>query len=118
MDICEAIPSIRNKHKLMFMASLSSGHNHAAEANRVKVIKTIKFLKERSHQTNDNPVQVIQSIVADTSQDVHPYLPSRDALRESTYNRTTIFIIPENMRKTLNGSDFLVRDLTIGEEKI
>ncbi|CAB4441927.1 unnamed protein product [Rhizophagus irregularis] len=27
-------------------------------------------------------------------------------------------IIPENMRKTLNGSDFLIKDLTIGEEKV
>ncbi|EXX52466.1 hypothetical protein RirG_252840 [Rhizophagus irregularis DAOM 197198w] len=46
-------------------------------------MKTIKLLKERSQQTNDNPVQVIQSIVAGTSQDVHPYLPSRDALRQT-----------------------------------
>ena len=36
-----------------------------------------------TQQTNDNPVQVIQSIVAGTSQDVHPYLPSRDALRQT-----------------------------------
>ncbi|GET61757.1 uncharacterized protein LOC111040226 [Rhizophagus irregularis DAOM 181602=DAOM 197198] len=70
----------------------ATDHNHAAEANQVKVIKAIKLLKERSQQSNDNPVQVIQSIVAGTSQDVYPYLPSCDALRQT--------------------------DLTVGEEKV
>ncbi|CAB4439709.1 unnamed protein product [Rhizophagus irregularis] len=169
MDICEVIPSIRNKHKINVHGFImvkdknrnymyywycekrdmlnckgrattiltedqhhlvkATDHNHAAEANRVKVIKTIKLLKERSQQSNDNPVQVIQSIVAGTSQDVYPYLPSRDALRQTVKRIRHIdypiepqsldqLIIPENMRKTLNGSDFLIKDLTIGEEKV
>ncbi|CAB4477716.1 unnamed protein product [Rhizophagus irregularis] len=123
MDICEIIPSIRNKHKINVHGFImvkdknrnymyywycekqdmlnckgrvttiltedqhhlvkATDHNHAAEANQVKVIKAIKLLKERSQQSNDNPVQVIQSIVAGTSQDVYPYLPSCDALRQT-----------------------------------
>ena len=47
----------------------ASEHNHAAEASRVQVIKHINLLKERSQQTNDNPIQVIQNIVANTPQD-------------------------------------------------
>jgi len=45
----------------------ASDHNHAAEASRVNVIKTINVLKERAQQTNDKPVQIIQTIIADTS---------------------------------------------------
>src|SRR3984885_11756469 len=62
----------------------ASDHNHAAEASRVGVLKTINILKERAQQTNDQPAQVIQTIVANnSSQETHPYLPSHDALRQS-----------------------------------
>jgi hypothetical protein len=67
-------------------------HNHAAEASQVKVIKAINMLKERSQQTNDNPVQVIQTIVNGTSQEICPYLPSHDALQQ-TINKFDILII-------------------------
>ena len=60
-----------------------SDYNHAAEASRVNVIKTIKILKERAQQTNDQPVRIIQDIVANSSQEIFPYLPSRDALRQT-----------------------------------
>ena len=33
-----------------------SDHNHAAEVSRVNVVKTIKVLKERVQQNNDQPV--------------------------------------------------------------
>ncbi|CAI2182678.1 5688_t:CDS:2 [Funneliformis geosporum] len=45
----------------------TTDHNHAAEVNRINVIKATNMLKERSQQTNDNPAQVIQAIVNDTS---------------------------------------------------
>src|SRR5436853_7718882 len=60
-----------------------SVHNHAAEASRVNVVKTIKVLKERAQQTNNQPVQIIQDVVANSSQEIFPYLPSRDALRQT-----------------------------------
>ena len=107
----------------------ASEHNHAAEASRVNVIKRVNLLKERSQQTTDNPVQVIQNVVAGTSQEVYPYLPSRNALRQTIKRVRHIdlptepqslenLIIPENMQKTLDGSDFLVRDSTIGDERV
>ena len=56
-------------------------HNHAAEASRVKVVKSLNLLKEQAQQTADQPVQVIQSVMASNSREICPYLQSRDALR-------------------------------------
>ncbi len=106
-----------------------SDHNHAPEANRVNVVKTIKVLKEHAQQTNDQPVQIIQNIVANSSQENFPYLPSRDALRQSIKRIRHVdspaeprslenLIIPENWKKTLSGSDFLVRDPLIGDNRV
>ena len=67
---------IKDQHYL----TKATVHNHAAEASRIKVIKSINLLKERAQQTNDQPVQVIQSIVASNSHEVYSYLPSHDAL--------------------------------------
>ena len=107
----------------------TSEHNHAAEASRIKVVKNINLLKERALQTNEQPAQVIQTIVAGTSQEVYPYFPSHDALRQtvkrvrhvdSPIEPTSLesLIIPNSMQKTLDGLDFLVRDSTIGNERV
>ncbi|CAB4496087.1 hypothetical protein RhiirA5_423253 [Rhizophagus irregularis] len=57
-------------------------YNHAADASRVKVVKSLNLLKERAQQTNGQPVQVIQSVLAGSSQEIGSHLPSRDALRQ------------------------------------
>ena len=62
-------------------------------------------------------------------QEMCPYFPSRDALRQSIKRIRHVefpaepqslesFVIPENMQKTLDGSDFLVKDSTIGHNRI
>ena len=104
-------------------------HNHAAEASRVEVAKNIKLLKERAQQTNDQTTQVIQSIAAYSLQEVCQCLPSYDALHQTVKRIQCIdlsaeltslesLIIPEYMRKTLNGLEFLVRDTTVGNERV
>ena len=106
----------------------TSEHNHAAEASRVNVIKTINILKEHAQQTNDQPVQIIQTIAAHSSQEIYPYLPSHNALRQSIKRIRRVdfptepqsledLVIPENMQKTLDGSDFLIKDSTIGHNR-
>ncbi|POG62754.1 uncharacterized protein OCT59_012599 [Rhizophagus irregularis] len=42
-------------------------HNHAADASQVKVVKSLNLLKEQAQQTNDQLVQVIQSVLAGSS---------------------------------------------------
>lgn len=104
-------------------------HSHAAEASRVKVIKSLNLLKERAQQTTDQPVQVIQNVVASSSQEICPYLPSRDALRQTVkrVRRSNLpaepqslanLSIPIDLQVTLRGSNFLVRDLNIGDGKV
>lgn len=59
----------------------------------------------------------------------HPYLPSRDALRQSI-NRVRSsslptepetlddLVIPNELTKTLGGSDFLIRDFVMDRDRI
>ena len=86
------------------------------------------MLKERDQQTNDQPVQIIQDVITNCSQENFPYLPSRDALRQSIKRVRHIdtpaeplslenLIIPENMKKTLDNSDFLIKDSTINNNR-
>jgi hypothetical protein len=107
----------------------TSDHNHAPEASRINVVKAINMLKRRAQETNDQPVQIIQDIVANSSQEIYPYFPSHGALRQSVKRiRRTNFpaepqsieslVIPNDMQKTLDGSDFLIKDSTIGDNRI
>ena len=106
-------------------------HSHAAEASRIDVVKSINAIKRKAQETNDQPVQIIQDMVAHTSQEIYPYLPSNNALRQSIkrIRRTCTnyptepqslasLVIPENMQKTLDGSNFLIKDSTIGDNRI
>ena len=60
----------------------TSEYNHAAEANRVKVINKINVLQESAQQSNDQSAQIIQTAISYTTNEVYPYLPSHDALRQ------------------------------------
>lgn len=104
-------------------------HNHAAEASRVNVIRTVNTLKERGMETNETPAQIIQTTTASISRETHPYLPSRDALRQTIKRIRSSdlpaeprsldeLVVPEDLRKTLGGSDFLVRDIVLEEDRI
>src|SRR5688572_20268439 len=106
-------------------------HSHAAEASRIDVVKSINAIKRKAQETNDQPVQIIQDMVAHSSQEIYPYLPSNNALRQSIkrIRRTCTnfptepqslasLVIPENMQKTLDGSNFLIKDSTIGDNRI
>jgi hypothetical protein len=68
-------------------------------------------------------------VAANSSHEIHPYLPSRDALRQSVkrLRRSGLpvepetledLIIPEDLTRTLDGSDFLIRDSNIGQDRI
>jgi hypothetical protein len=109
----------------------TSDHNHAPEASRFGTIKTINTIKGKAREADDLPSQIIQSTISNTanSQEVYTSLPSNEALRKSIRRiRNTDFLsepesveditIPENMKVTLDGVNFLVKDSTIGENRI
>ena len=67
--------------------------------------------------------------MASSSREICPYLPSCDALHQTVkqVRHTNLpaeprsledLTIPENMRITLSGSIFLVRNLNIGDQKV
>jgi hypothetical protein len=106
-----------------------SEHSHAPEASRVEVINTVNALKERAKETNEPPVQVIQTVSTSITNEIYPYLPSRNALRQ-TINRMRSselpvepdslddLIIPEDLTKTLDGTDFLIKDSVIDQDRV
>ncbi len=74
-------------------------------------------------------MQIIQTTVADTSQEVYPYLPSHNALCQFIKRIRNVnlpaesqsledLIISENFKRTLDSSDFLVKDFIIGNNRI
>ncbi|CAH1769656.1 3581_t:CDS:2, partial [Entrophospora sp. SA101] len=74
-------------------------HNHAAEASRANVIRTVNTLKERGRETNEPPAQIIQTTTA-----------KPESLNE--------LIIPKDLTKTLNGSGFLVKVIVLDQDRI
>ncbi|CAG8644373.1 9598_t:CDS:2 [Funneliformis caledonium] len=78
----------------------TSDHNHAVKASQINIIKTINILKERIQQTNDKLVQIIQSIIADTLQEVYLYLSSHNVLHQSIkrIRNVDLLTISESLR--------------------
>ncbi|CAH1766348.1 6159_t:CDS:2, partial [Entrophospora sp. SA101] len=81
----------------------TSDHNHAPEASRFGVVKTINTIKGNAREADDLPSQIIQSTISNTAN-------SQESIEDIT--------IPENMKVTLDGVNFLVKDSTIGENRI
>jgi hypothetical protein len=109
----------------------TSDHNHAPDASRFNVIKTINTVKEKARETDDRPSQIVQNTISSTisSQEAYTSLPSNEALRKSIkrIRRADLpsepesiedITIPEDMKVTLDGSNFLVKDSTVGEDRI
>ncbi|CAG8855267.1 31189_t:CDS:2, partial [Gigaspora margarita] len=88
-------------------------HNHTPQASSAEVAKSIAHIKELAKETNDQPAQVIQNTIISISEEIYPYVPSQNALR----NLDDIDI-PNSLCLTLNGENFLVRDSIIGEDRI
>ncbi|CAB4384445.1 unnamed protein product [Rhizophagus irregularis] len=135
MDICEAISSIRNKNKINVRGYLmvkdkkrnNSYYWYCEKRDQLRCNgrATTMFTEDQHHL----PVQIIQSVLAGSSQEIGSHLPSRDALRQAVkrVRRANLpaepqsfanLIIPDNLQKTLSNSEFLIRDLNIGDEKV
>lgn len=106
-----------------------SEHNHAPEASRANVVQTLNTIKEAASSTNDRPVQIIQNAVSNISQNSYSSLPNRQALRKqinrvrdknmpSQPRSLQDINIPSNLRLTINGNQFLAKELEIGNEKM
>lgn len=104
-------------------------HHHSPQASKVKVAKTVAQIKQQARETRDKPVQIIQNNIINMSQDDHPYMPSKNALRTTIkrVRRAELPPQPQNIGElnvpnplclTLNGDPFLVKDLMVGTDRI
>lgn len=57
-------------------------HNHAGQADKPEVEKACNEMKQLAKSGNDQPAQIISNVMASTSRDIKPCLPSKDALRQ------------------------------------
>lgn len=108
----------------------STNHNHAPEATRfVDVCIALSNLKAQSRNTNDQPCQIIQSSIANTSSTVNPYMPTRDVLwqRIKRAKRENMplqpktlrdLTIPDTLRTTIDGEQFLIKDSLVDNERL
>ncbi|CAG8439082.1 4750_t:CDS:2 [Scutellospora calospora] len=95
--ICEVVSSVRSKDKININKFLMNknkknnqhylkdalDHNHSAYASRLEVVKTIARIKEQAQQTHDKPAQIMQTVIANSSQYVYLYLLLTNALRQT-----------------------------------
>ncbi|CAG8502373.1 6325_t:CDS:2, partial [Scutellospora calospora] len=124
--ICDIVPSIHSENKLVIKGHLIvkdrflikfdrgqhnlkkvSGHNHATQVAQADIIRAISNIKEQVHQTYDKPAQIIQNTTSTLQQTIQQIHYS-DFLAESQF--IDDLVILDNLKKTLDRIDFLVKD--------
>ncbi|CAG8814333.1 20040_t:CDS:2, partial [Gigaspora margarita] len=141
--ICEVVLSTHGKDKINVYGYLMvkekindehylqswAEHNYAADASWLHVAKTIAKIKEQAQQSNDKPSRIAQDVIANGPYFVYQYLPSSNAIRQTIQRIRHLdlptnplslesLIIPQNMRTTLNGHDFLINDTNLDQDRI
>ena len=86
-------------------------------------------VKSQAKNTKDAPCQIIQTFTTSVPPDIAPCLPTKNALRQQIKRihqahrppepRTLTEIeVPLALQKTLNGELFLVKDSTVGDDRL
>jgi hypothetical protein len=120
-----AVTVIQNgKHQIQKFGD----HSHAAEAHRPEVARVKAAIKRRAAETNDKPLQIIQSAIPTMSQEAQPYLPKTASLkqtakrvrREEYTEPSTLeeLNVPQEFRETLSGEIFLVKNTDVISDKV
>ncbi|RGB21414.1 hypothetical protein C1646_778089 [Rhizophagus diaphanus] len=104
-------------------------YSYAPEASRVDVVKTLDIIKEAASNTHDQPARIIQDAVININQSSYSYMPNKQALGKqishirnkngpSQPQSLNEINVPIELRRTINGEEFLARDIEFGEERI
>jgi hypothetical protein len=114
------------KNGLHFLKDFSN-HNHSPQASSASIAKAIAGIKRRASETREKPIQIIQNSIVNISEEICPYMPSRNALRRkitrvrkmemsSEPQSIAEINIPNSLCITLNREPFLVKDHVIEQE--
>lgn len=100
----------------------------AAEPSRINIVKCHNAVKEKANITSDKPCQIIQDVLSHVNSSVVPYVGSKESLKKVISrvrkegprepNDFDDLFIPDEYRKTLSGGTFLVKESSIGNEKV
>ncbi|CAG8591948.1 11212_t:CDS:2, partial [Cetraspora pellucida] len=102
-------------------------HNHLPDATRPEDVKAVTELKKRASETREKPIQLIQNY--SISDDIQPFMPSLNALRQIVSHSKKIEKIPQTQNVleinippllcvTLNSDPFLIQDLIVDQSRI
>ncbi|KAF0557220.1 hypothetical protein F8M41_013747 [Gigaspora margarita] len=87
------------------------------------------MLSEQARQTSESPAQIIQTAITNNSQNIYPYLSLYNAIQQTIQRVYHLdlpiepltldsFVIPDHMKQTLKGSEFLISDTTVNQSRI
>ncbi|CAI2183710.1 11978_t:CDS:2 [Funneliformis geosporum] len=130
-EICDIVPSQKENNKINVQGYLMGRavttfhnrshylkkfveHDHSPQPSNAEVAKNISQIKQKACTTKDKPIQIIQDITVNMSQEYYPYMLSSNALRsiikrikraEMPAELQTIeeVNIPDSLCLTLNG---------------
>ncbi|CAG8846582.1 36884_t:CDS:1, partial [Racocetra persica] len=57
-------------------------HNHLPDASHSEVVKAVTEIIKRASESREKPVRLIQDYISTISNNVQPFMPSQNALRE------------------------------------
>lgn len=103
--------------------------NHAPDASRLIVKTAIANINDKAKSTRENPSQIIQDIHSAVPITARPYMPSVEATRKIILRARRKLLppepssveeinIPDNLKKCLNGDQFLLKEISISNQKI
>ncbi|CAB5202397.1 unnamed protein product [Rhizophagus irregularis] len=70
----------RNREAIFYCCT---DHNHAPQASDAGVAKLTAQIKRQASETKDKPTKIIQDNIISIPEEIHPYIPSPNALRRT-----------------------------------
>ncbi|CAG8724452.1 14253_t:CDS:2, partial [Cetraspora pellucida] len=95
VDITGAANTESRRNNLHYLQEMD-GHNHLPDATRSEVVKAVTEIKKRASESREKPIQLIQNSMANISENVQPFMPSLDALRQIIFRSKPIEKIPQS----------------------
>ena len=116
---------LNNSHHLQRF----NDHNHTPQASSAEVAKVVAQITHHARERTDHPAQIIQNNIINSSDEIYPYMPSKNALNMKIKRARRADMppepqnlneinIPNSLHYTLNGELFLVKDFEIDSERI
>ena len=104
-------------------------YNHAPDASRSEIVQTLNDIKEVASNNDNQPVQIIQRALTNMSLESSYSMPNKEAVRKQIHwirsdnmplqpQSLQDINIPDYLRRTISGDQFLARKIELESEKM